>query len=88
MIPIDFEQSKIKIKSRKIIQGEIIEVPVFYNNPSDESNTYITCWKASFEELQEIKKTGKIWLKVHGKFMDNTELLAFNPFAKPENVNP
>lgn len=42
----------------------------------------ISCWKPTPEEMEEIKKTGRVWIIVMGVTMPPIAPLGFNPFAQ------
>lgn len=46
----------------------------------------ITCWKPTKEELDEIVKTGRVWLMIWGETMPPAALTGISPFekAKPD----
>jgi hypothetical protein len=48
---------------------------------SDKRPVTITCWKVSKEELEEIIKTGRIWLFIFGHGMPPVALVAKHPFT-------
>lgn len=40
----------------------------------------ITCWKLTKDELEEINKTGRVWLTVLGARMQPVEITVKSPF--------
>lgn len=52
--------------------------------PFDESGqifpAIISCWKLSKEDLDEIQKTGVVWLSITGHGMPPVSLFTENPF--------
>ena len=42
----------------------------------------ISCWKLTKEELEEINKTGRVWLWVHGLTMPPVSLEVSHPFKE------
>lgn len=45
--------------------------------------TVISCWKPTTEEMEEIKRTGRVWLMVWGNTMPPVTLLGSSPFKPP-----
>lgn len=43
----------------------------------------ITCWKLTIDELEEFKRTGRIYLYFYGQGMPVHSVSAINPFNKP-----
>jgi len=44
---------------------------------------YVTCWKVSKAELEEIQRTGRVWLVVYGESMAGVMPLGFAPEISP-----
>lgn len=42
----------------------------------------VSCWKPSRKELEEINRTGRVWLMVWGDVMMPVALDGFNPFVE------
>lgn len=40
----------------------------------------ITCWKPTREELDEIERTGRVWLILYGRTMQPAIVTGFKPF--------
>ena len=40
----------------------------------------ISCWKLTAEEMEEIKRTGRVWLMVLGVTMQPSVLMGTSPF--------
>jgi hypothetical protein len=67
---IDFKDSN------EVLKGpNCNDLPVFYDKTSAN---IISCWELSKEELEEVAKTGKIWLQV----------LGYQPPLVVEGINP
>jgi hypothetical protein len=47
----------------------------------------ISCWKLTKEELEEINRTGRVWLWVCGTTMPPVILTATTPFSPAEATN-
>ena len=50
--------------------------------PDSGQPVIITCWKPSVADLEEIKKTGRIWLHLWGKVMPPVCLTTDFPFER------
>lgn len=42
---------------------------------------YITCWKVDKKELEQIQKTGRVWLMTYGHGMPPVALMGIDPFT-------
>lgn len=61
MTPISFPQSnKDLIKPDSMTDKECGTLPVFTNG-----NQCISCWSLSDDDIERIKRTGRVWLSVH-----------------------
>lgn len=86
MLPTTFpEHNKIYTKPESWTDEQCSDLPVWEGQaPVDESGTMaqaiISCWKLSKEDLEEIQRTGVIWLQVHAGVMMPVSLYTENPF--------
>ena len=86
MLPSTFEQSNFVYTKPKGWEDEqCMDLPVWKGEaPIDEAGTtqpcIISCWKLSKEDLEEINKTGQIWLSITGHGMPPVSLFTENPF--------
>ncbi len=48
----------------------------------DNIPVVVSCWKPSKEELEQIQKTGRVWLWVWGQTMPPVALDVDHPFGK------
>lgn len=66
MIPTDFEGSNIVFDPPEGQEKEVFSINAMVadtqNPPTPESRVTITCWKPTKEELEEITKTGRIYV--------------------------
>lgn len=58
MGPIKFDGANVVFGAD---QPEYIPLPAFYDK---ENGEVVTCWKITPEELEQIKKTGVVWLSI------------------------
>jgi hypothetical protein len=49
--------------------------------PDRQTEIVISCWKLTTEELDEINRTGRVWLFVWGQTMPPVLLQTKSPFA-------
>jgi hypothetical protein len=62
MEPIRFDQATDVLGAPQGKEGEIGGMPI-YRHPD---GLIVSCWKLSEEELEEVKRTGIVWLWVMG----------------------
>jgi hypothetical protein len=81
MLPVDFDESnKIFVKPPNMTDEECTDLPTFQGVDTSGFPVIISCWKLSYEDLQEIQKTGKIWLSITGNGMPPVSVFTENPF--------
>jgi hypothetical protein len=86
MLPVHFPKSNFVFKKPSDMTDEqCSDLSVWKGEvPVDEAgNTFpaiISCWKLSKEDLEEIQKTGQIWLSITGHGMPPVSLFTENPF--------
>lgn len=64
---------------------ECMPLSVFRGMYSDGQRVVISCWKPTRDEIEEIKRTGRIWLSVLGEGMPPVALTTQNPFLREAN---
>jgi len=90
MLPVSFpEQNKVYLKPEGWTDEQCSDLPVWQGAaPIDEAgNTapvIISCWQFSKEDLDEIQKTGRVWLSVTGSSQPPVSLFTENPFIPSE----
>lgn len=87
MLPTNFEQAnKCYTKPESWTDDQCMDLTAWQGPVTDkEGNTLqavISCWKLSYEDLQEIQKTGVIWLSIRGHGMPPVSLFTENPFTQ------
>jgi hypothetical protein len=88
MLPTSFpEQNFCFTKPADMTDEQCMDLWVWRGNvPHDEhGNSFpaiISCWKLSKEDLEEINRTGVIWLSITGTGMPPVSLFTENPFAQ------
>lgn len=59
--------------------------PVFiHRDVTHPISTVISCWKPTQAEIDEIQRTGRVWLRVAGVTMPPVEISGHSPFAKED----
>lgn len=87
MLPTSFEGSNfVFTKPKDMTDEQCMDLPVWKGQvPVDDAgNTFpaiISCWKLSKEDLEEIQKTGCVWLSITGKGMPPVSVFTENPFV-------
>lgn len=59
---------------------EVHPLSVWRGPMTDGTPVVISCWKPTIEEMEEIKKTGRIWIMVMGYSMPPILPTGTNPF--------
>lgn len=86
MLPVSFEgQNKIYTRPENWSDDQCMDLPVFQGwSAIDEKGTMMptitSCWRLSKEDLEEINRTGQIWLTITGCGMPPVELSTEPPF--------
>jgi hypothetical protein len=80
MKPVPFKESNANLGSGDNPNTD--SMPVAFSKDLETPNVLFTvsCWKPTFEELEEIKRTGEIWLSVMSTPPPPVCLMAFNPY--------
>lgn len=83
MLPTSFEQSNfVFTKPADMTDEECGDLPVWKGTATDGFPVIISLWKLSKEDLEEIQKTGSIWLSITGQGMPPVSLFTENPFVQ------
>lgn len=86
MLPVDFPaRNFVYQKPQGWTDEQCSDLPVWKGNApiDDQGNTaptIISCWKLSKEDLEQIQKTGEIWLSICSNGMPPVSLFTENPF--------
>lgn len=87
MLPVDFPaRNFVYQKPQGWTDEQCSDLPVWKGNApiDDQGNTtptIISCWKLSKEDLEEIQRTGEVWLSISGTGMPPVSLFTENPFT-------
>ena len=85
-MPVSFpESNKVFVKPKDMTDEQCSDLPVWYGGvPIDEQGNQvpaiISCWRFSKEDLEQIQKTGCIWLSITGVGMPPVSLFTEHPF--------
>lgn len=87
MLPTTFPESNFTFeKPKDMSDEECMSLPVWKGSSAPDPDTgnqfpmIISCWKLSYEDLQEIQKTGCVWLSITGHGMPPVSVFTENPF--------
>lgn len=82
MLPTTFEgQNFTFTKPANMTDEQCMDLPVYKGRDSDGYPEIISCWKFSKEDLEEIQRTGYIYLNICSEEMPPVSLFTGNPFA-------
>lgn len=66
-VPTAFDEENVLLdKPDEMSRDECVPLSARVIVYSDGMTGFITCWKISLEELEEIKRTGRIWITILG----------------------
>lgn len=81
MVPCDFAESNLVLdKPPSMTRDECTPLSVLYTKTADDKPVVISCWKLTRDELDEIIRTGRVWLTVYGSGMPPVALGTDKPF--------
>lgn len=84
MLPVEFEQCNFTFtKPASMTDEECLPLRVFKGNDTLGTPVIISCWQLSKEDLEEIAKTGRIFLTICGNGMPPVSLQTESPFEQP-----
>lgn len=92
MLPINFkEANQVFKKPENMTDEQCMDLPCWKGlTVIDEKGTKVpaimSCWKFSKEDLENIKRTGVIWLSITGMGMPPVSLFTENPFIESEKI--
>lgn len=86
MIPTSFDESNDCLGSGDIANTEALSI--YRGVVNGDQPVVISCWKMTAEELEEVKRTRRVWLLTLGETMAPATLNGIKPFetllaAKP-----
>lgn len=85
MFPTAFdEENQVLHPPSGVSPEEVSMLSVHIGTDQDGNHLVISCWKPTKEELEEINRTGRVWLLLWGLTMQPAALSGINPFTKTE----
>jgi hypothetical protein len=73
MEPAGFDESNVVLdKPPGMTHEECQALQVFRGQDETGSPVVVSCWKVTQAELDEINRTGRVWLTIHGHTMPPT----------------
>lgn len=81
MVPSNFPQSNDCLSPPEGVDLDDCSVLSVWRGTVDRQPVVISCWKPTKEELDEINKTGRIWLWIWGTTMPPAALTGSDPFG-------
>lgn len=83
MIPVSFPESNAVLgKPLDMTDEECSPLAVWKGKDAQGFNVIISCWKFNKEDLEEIQKTGQIWLWTYGTLAPPVALTTEHPFKQ------
>lgn len=82
MTPTAFDEENTVLDAPPQLSREYNIQPLSCHIGKQEDGTpvIISCWKPSQEELEEIKRTGRVWVIVLGNVMVPLDITGYYPF--------
>jgi hypothetical protein len=80
MNPIAFDEENALLDSPRGIPLDQCEPLPVYIGKEKEHDVIISCFKLTREELDEVNRTGRVWLVVRGRIMPMVALDGISPF--------
>lgn len=85
MIPVTFQESNfVFTKPASMTDEQCSSLPVFKGRDQEGFPVIISVWRFSKEDLEEIEKTGQIYLSIYNEGMPPVSLFTENPFKNVE----
>lgn len=81
MKPCVFAEANVTLKAPPGMEGEVGDLPV---HRSDEPALVVSCWELEPGDMEEIRRTGRVWLSVQGRTHPPLCVTARAPFDPPE----
>lgn len=82
LIPTAFDEDNAALGKPADMSNEQCEaLSVCITNTDEGLPVVVSCWKPTAEELEEINRTGRVWLVVFGTTMPPVTLMGNKPFG-------
>lgn len=86
MIPTSFDESNhVLDKPQDMDRADCDALSVWVGSTPQGFPVVISCWKLTKEDLEEIQRTGRVWLWVYGVTMPPVALGTAKPFQDTPN---
>lgn len=85
MFPANFDEANTNMAPPEgVSEDEVGTLRVWKGSgTSGEGSIVISCWKPTQEELEEIQRTGRVWLWIMGKTMPPAFVSGKFPWDEP-----
>lgn len=80
MVPASFDEANTVLNPPPSMSPDECEPLNVWRGPTQDGPVVISCWKLTEEELEEVQRTGRIWLWVFGETMPPCVLIGKHPF--------
>lgn len=80
MHPSSFDESNCALGKPVDMTHEQCETLSIFRGESDGFPVAISCWRPTREELEEINRTGRVWLFVYGEGHPPVAVSGHHPF--------
>lgn len=81
MIPTTFEHANfVYTKPKGMTDEQCFDLPVYKGIDQDKNPVIISCWKLSKEDLEDVQKSGCVYLQIVSYAMPPVVLYTENPF--------
>jgi hypothetical protein len=81
MVPASFPESNLVLaKPPGMTHEECEALSVFQGQSADGTPVVISCWKLTREEVDDLQRTGRVWLWIIGNTMPPAVLDIRSPF--------
>jgi hypothetical protein len=87
MLPVDFAESNgVLGKPDCMTDEQCSDLPIHRFLDQENFPQIISCWQFSKEDLEEIRRTGKIWVQTVGITLSPFCLFTENPFQDEKKI--
>lgn len=81
MEPTNFDEANLSLGPPEgMTEDEVRTLRVWRGTDEDMLPVVISCWKPTQEEIDEIQKTGRVWLRLYGQSMPPAAIQGHSPF--------
>lgn len=80
MVPCAFDHENTVFNPPKGMENDCESISAFVGKDITDQNVVITCWKLCKDEVEELIKTGRLWLIVSGQGMPPVALTGVSPW--------